>query len=82
MRRVQPFGRLTEFMQWHENNCAKCLKYENESTERSRAKCKMAFDLDFATVSDGTIPIRTANRIGYHLMSLHQECKELKIENQ
>lgn len=61
---VQPFSNLTEFEWWKNNNCDKCYRYENKSTKLNNARCKHAFRLDLACVSDGMIPLRTAFKIG------------------
>lgn len=63
-KKIHPFSNGTEFMHWHDNNCSQCCRYSNVSTKRSNAKCKLAFDLDFAYVDDGTITIKTAQEIG------------------
>lgn len=64
MKRIIPFSRLTEFIYWKSNNCDKCLRYENRSTTADNAKCRLAFYLDLASVSDGTISLFTAQKIG------------------
>ena len=59
-----PFTNGNEFLSWKAQNCDICEQYESESTKRSQAKCKYAFDLDFAQNS-GEIPISTINYFGY-----------------
>ena len=59
-----PFSNGTQFMDWKHQNCDQCEQYESISNERSKAKCKYAFDLDFAQDS-GEIPISTINYFGY-----------------
>lgn len=71
---MQPFSNGTDFMHWHDNNCSQCCRYSNVSTKRSNAKCKLAFDLDFAYVDDGTISLRTAEKIGLEGSSLKSKC--------
>ena len=61
---IMPFSNGTEFMIWGSNNCGDCELYENTSTERSKARCKYAFDLDLAQ-GTGEIPIETLNFFGY-----------------
>lgn len=51
-------------MHWHDNNCSQCCRYENESTEVNKAKCRLAFYLDFAAIDTGEISLCTANKIG------------------
>ena len=80
MKKIKPFSNGTSFMIWHDNNCATCNKYENTSTSRSNAKCKYAFDLDLATVSDGEIPLNTAKWIGYDGCYLNNRCNIYNIE--
>lgn len=63
-KRVRPFSNGTEFMSWQSANYDKCSRYSNVSSKRSNAKCKLAFDLDFACVDDGTISTETALKIG------------------
>lgn len=63
-KRITPFSKLTDFMSWQSNNCDKCCRYSNVSSKRQNAKCKLAFDLDYACVSDGTISTDTALKIG------------------
>ena len=65
MKKIQPFSNATEFEIWKNSNCYKCIKYECTSNERSKAGCVLAFDIDIASVNDGTISIETAFRIGY-----------------
>jgi hypothetical protein len=64
MKRVTAFSNGTEFMAWKYKNCDQCDRYENTSRTRSQAKCNLAFDIDFASVSDGKIPLLTALLIG------------------
>jgi len=59
-----PFSNGTQFMNWKHENCDQCEIYESESTERDKAKCKYAFDLDFAQISC-EIPISTLDYFGY-----------------
>lgn len=74
MKTITPFSNGTEFMIWHNNNCSQCKKYENKSTIRSRAGCKYAFDIELACVSDGEIPLKSAQMIGYKDNRLSWEC--------
>lgn len=59
-----PFSNGTQFMAWKRQNCDQCDQYEAVSTERSKSKCRYAYDLDFAQGS-GEIPISTINYFGY-----------------
>ena len=59
-----PFSNGTEFIAWQEKNCDLCELYESQSTERNKAKCKYAFDLDIAPAS-GKIPISTIDYFGF-----------------
>lgn len=78
--KFRPFSNGTEFMFWHDNNCAVCKKANIEATEREDT-CPMEWDIALALVSDGLIPLESAERIGYktepynHLLN----CKE-KVE--
>ena len=60
----EPFSNYTEFEGWKVNNCEECVMYEDKSTKRSQAKCKKAFDLDLASVSNGEITEETYDWIG------------------
>lgn len=71
---MQPFSNGTEFDWWTSKNCDRCCRYSNVSTKRSNAKCKLAFDLDFAYVDDGTISLRTAEKIGLEGGYLKPKC--------
>ncbi len=73
--KVRPFRRLTEFMHWESNNCDKCCRYENKSTNVNNAKCRLAFYLDLASVSYGTISVLTALKIGTkYYNGIDKEC--------
>ena len=78
MNKVTPFSNGTEFMGWQDHNCMQCSQYESVSRVRSNAKCKLAFDIDFASITDGTIPISTANWIGYNNV-LNWDCNMRNI---
>ena len=76
MSRVRPFSNGTEFDWWTSRNCDKCCRYSNVSTKRNNAKCKLAFDLDYACATDGMINLNTANKIGYDGTYLNDKCKD------
>ena len=59
-----PFSNGTEFDAWKYRNCDQCEKYETHSTDRNKAKCKYAFDIDISQ-GTGEIPISTINYFGY-----------------
>jgi len=40
------FSNGTEAMRWQERNCYRCWKYNAEKTDRSKMRCKAAFDID------------------------------------
>lgn len=63
--RIIPFSRGTEYMFWQTANCDNCEKYENESVEPEQAGCKLAYYIDLASVTDGTIPKWVADRVGF-----------------
>ena len=71
---MSPFSNGTEFMHWQDNNCLQCSNYESKSTERSKAKCKYAFDIDFASITDGKIPLDSAEWIGLDKFGLKAKC--------
>ena len=71
--KVIPFSNGTEFMVWHANNCEQCANYESESEDRTKAKCKLAWDIDFSTIT-GVVPLKTAKKIGYANGSLYNTC--------
>ena len=76
---ITPFSNGTEFMMWHDRNCSRCSKYEHISTIRNKARCKFAFDIDFATAYDGKIPLNTAKWIGYKDGELNYDCNMKNI---
>jgi len=71
---VIPFSNGTEFMDWQESNCNKCVKYETESGKEEDAKCKLAFHLDLGTII-GNIPLWAAKDIGCKYNPLYQTCR-------
>ena len=79
----RPFSNGTEFMVWCGNNCEQCKKANMKATEREDT-CPMEYDIAIAAVSDGLIPIESAERIGYktkpytHLL----DCKEKQATEQ
>jgi len=79
-KKVHPFSNGSEFMFWHEHNCDICNKYESGSTERSKAGCPLAFDIDFSMASDGSIPLSTAKWIGWNGKELNPKCNMLNIK--
>ena len=76
MKRFAPFSNLTAFCSWQSNNCDRCCRYSNVSSVRKNAKCKLAFDLDFACVDDGTISLETAEKIGLEGGYLKNRCND------
>ncbi len=74
--RVRPFSNHTEFEWWQERNCDRCCRYSNVSSKRKNAKCRLAFDLDFASIDDGTIRRKTAEMIGLSNGSLKNRCND------
>lgn len=80
---VTPFSNGTEAQSWHECNCDKCIKYENQSESEEEAKCKLAYHVDMGFVL-GTIPLWVAKDIGvrydpmYQTGRLHSQCREFR----
>ena len=80
---VTPFSNGTEAQSWHECNCDKCIKYENQSESEEKAKCKLAYHIDYGFVL-GTIPLWVAKEIGvrydplYQTGRLHSQCREFR----
>ena len=72
----KPFSNGTEFMIWHENNCAKCCNYDWPN-KRNAANCKFAFDVDFSAIS-GEMPMKSAEWIG--LDKSQPKCNFLNIK--
>ena len=70
---VTPFSNGSEAMIWRENNCDKCLNYEDKSKEEIDAKCKLAFNIDIGFVK-GHIPLWVAKEIGCDYNPLYQTC--------
>jgi len=71
---VVPFSNGSEFESWHHNNCDACVNYDDESENEEKAKCKLAFHLDFGMIS-GIIPLWVAKEIGCKYNPLYQSCK-------
>jgi hypothetical protein len=44
-------------MSWQGKNCSHCWKYQSRVTDRTKARCKIAFDIDVGYIS-GTLPNR------------------------
>jgi hypothetical protein len=82
---VKPFSNASEACSWHNYNCEDCDRYESESTDRDKAGCKLAFDLDRGFVI-GEIPLSTAKVIGYvnvndsKKVTLKARCNKYKCE--
>lgn len=76
MKKITPFSNGSEFESWQDQNCFNCCRYSNVSTKRNNAKCKLAFDLDIGCVTDGTISLNTATKIGYDGVSLNVRCND------
>lgn len=74
-KKVQPFSNLTDFIKWKYKNCDKCCRYENKSTKANNARCRLAFYLDLASVTDGMISVTTALKIGTtEFNGIHSTC--------
>ncbi len=65
MNKARPFPNGSAFNFWKSENCDKCSKYECESTSEAAAGCKMAFNLDLSSISDGEITKDVAEKIGF-----------------
>jgi di/tripeptidase len=61
---IVPFSNGSAFCSWKACNCDLCVKYENKSETIDKAKCRLAFHIDFGTLN-GEIPLRAAKMIGY-----------------
>ena len=70
---VLPFSNASEAESWQDLNCYKCINYDSESEYEDKAKCKLAYWLDYGYV-EGTIPIWTAKEIGCVYSPLYQTC--------
>ena len=68
---VHVFSNSCEFDSWQTANCHDCVKYENESSDESEAKCKLAYHLDFGAIL-GTIPLWVCKEIGIRYDPLYQ----------
>ena len=75
---VVPFSSGTDAMIWKNDNCDKCTHYESESTDRDKAKCKLAFDIDLGFVG-GDITLNTCKEIGCEYNPLYQSVELWKI---
>lgn len=64
MTKLIPFSNSSDYMDWMSRNCDTCTDYENESTDRNKAKCKLSFDIEFSSVI-GEIPISTLEFFGF-----------------
>jgi len=80
---LRPFSTGTEFMIWSVNNCEQCKKANMKATDREDT-CPMEYDMSIASISDGLIPLESAEKIGYktkpytHLLG----CKEKQAREQ
>ena len=54
------FSNGSEASCWQERNCWLCWKYSDKGTEREKARCKIAFDIDLGYIT-GELPKRTDN---------------------
>jgi len=79
MQKFTPFSNGTEYMSWQSHNCDQCIKYESESKTPDTAGCKLAFYIDLACVSDGTIPIDIANQIGITNNNISSKCNLIQL---
>lgn len=82
LKKVRPFKKGSQFMFWYEINCGECSKANPETDNRSKT-CPMEYDLALASVTDGVIPIDSAERIGIDekydtQVSLCLKCKEFQ----
>lgn len=75
-QQIIPFSNLSEFDSWQSHNCDRCCRYDNTSSKRQNAKCKLAFDLDLACVSEGSISVDTAKSIGFDGVQLNDKCND------
>lgn len=73
---VIPFSNATEAEWWKQKNCYHCAKYSDTVEIRTKAKCRLAYDLDFGFIS-GNIPLKTAIMIGWQDNEL-TKCKRIK----
>ena len=77
--KIRPFSNGTEFMIWRDKNCDRCEKANTETADRTKT-CPMEYDIALASVTDGSIPKESAERVGcnyepyFHLT----DCKEIK----
>jgi len=52
------FSNGSEAQWWQSRNCYRCWKYNATGTEREKARCKIAFDIDLGYIT-GELPNRT-----------------------
>lgn len=79
VKEITPFSNLIEFESWKHNNCYLCASYEDKSACEKNATCVLAFNIDLASVSTGTIKPIVAYKIGVrqrNLALLRKRCKE------
>ena len=86
--KVTPFSNGSDYWHWQSKNCSECINYDNESKTEKEAKCPIAFFLDLASVTDGTISLSIAKAMGvktynplYSYVELSDTCRMKKTEN-
>jgi len=73
---IVPFSNGTEFWNWRDNNCEIC---ENNSNEL-RNDCKLKIAMELGAIGEGTIPLDTAQWIGYNGLELNAKCNMFNIQ--
>lgn len=82
---VIPFSNGTDAMEWHKNNCGKCLNYEKNQAKPNAPRCEMSLNIDKGFVS-GEVPLWVCKEIGctydplYRTVSLFERCTKFNKE--
>lgn len=69
---VTPFSSGSQADNWEHNNCPGCKK---------REKCALMDRINLAYLGDGTIPFKTAKRIGYESISVQKNGIFVELED-
>lgn len=60
--KVRPFSTGSQFADWCDRNCSRCVKYEPDGPA---AACQIDHALMDAQIGDGSVPPEIAERLGY-----------------
>lgn len=83
---IIPFSNGSEFWNWRENNCEICdsntcdyTNYDN-ADEPHKDDCIFKIAMELGSISEGTIPLNTAEWVGYNGSVLNAKCNMFNIQ--